>query len=130
MVRSSHIRNCTARSILKHKKPWYHQGELVPLLPEYRVVLWGVAEGKVVPAGGLMVAPSVQAYVPLGAKTLDKFLIADGKDRDCLRGLIKRIEDGKQESIPVERKLPLEPDGKGILKGGGSVAPNGKKSKG
>lgn len=73
-----------------------------PQLPvaAYKLVLWGVADGNVVPLDLLRVDRSVIVLIPLDGKA-GWYGVRDGKERECLRNLIKRIEDGKE--VPVVR---------------------------
>jgi hypothetical protein len=95
-----------AREILKHKKPFSANREYVPKypVPPYVVVLWGVSDGKVVPLKGFRVSPSLGIYIPLDPKAPDPYIVPAGKARDCLRKLLKRVEAGQQQPVPVEWK--------------------------
>ncbi|HBO43767.1 MAG TPA: hypothetical protein DD670_07515 [Planctomycetaceae bacterium] len=97
------------RAILKQaKRPDdYFFTPPFPLLPDYTIVLWGVVDGKVVPLRAIWIRRSVSYFHVLG-KGGGNYLVPDGKQRETLRTLIRRIEEGKEEPVATRRDSSQE----------------------
>jgi hypothetical protein len=98
------------RTILKEAKRQYDSGPFPAQyrLPEYSIVLWGVADGRVVPLQVLWVNRSVSRFELFGEKA-GSYLVRDGKERETLRTLIDRIREGREQPVAkVNGKGPMK----------------------
>jgi len=88
------------RTLLKKEERHVATGALPPQVPLalIKVVLWGIADGNVVPLDVLLVNSSVRILMPLDGKA-GYYGVPDGKERECLQKLMKRIHEGKE--LPV-----------------------------
>jgi hypothetical protein len=88
------------RTLLKKEERHVDTGMPPPNVPLalIKVVLWGIADGNVVPLDVILVDRSFSILMPLDGKA-GYYGVRDGKERECLQKLMKRIHEGKE--LPV-----------------------------
>jgi hypothetical protein len=87
------------RTSLKQERHYQEDGIITAqyAIPPYRVVLWGVVDGKIVPLYLLGVSRSADMFTPADKK--GGWIELDGKEQECLQKLIRRIEEGKEQPV-------------------------------
>jgi hypothetical protein len=92
---------------------------LLPPLMD-RLVFWGIADGQLVWLDVLAVDDSVRFLVPVDTGCSGWYSVPDGKERECLRRLIKRIVEGKEQPLVPREEQRTKSQGEagaGVAKG-------------